>query len=50
MGGENVFNGVVVIGVLTHGSLTRKDLLRDATVCALTSFVTPWLYSGKTHD
>jgi inosine/xanthosine triphosphatase len=50
MGGENVFNGIGVIGVLTHGSLTRKDVLRDATVCALTSFVTPWLYSGKTHD
>ena len=47
MGGENVFNGIGVIGVLTRGSLTRKDVLRDATVCVLTSFVSPWLYSGR---
>ncbi|HEX9913390.1 MAG TPA: inosine/xanthosine triphosphatase [Candidatus Bathyarchaeia archaeon] len=50
VGGENVFNGIGVIGVLTRRSLTRKDVIRDATVCALTSFVTPWLYSDKNRD
>jgi len=44
MGEENVFDGVGVVGVMTQRRLTRKDIMRDAVVCALTRFTVPHLY------
>jgi inosine/xanthosine triphosphatase len=44
MGEENVFDGVGVVGVMTQRRLTRKDIMRDAVVCALTRFTAPHLY------
>lgn len=44
LGGENLFQGVGVIGVLTQGKLTRTTILRDAVICALTRFLSPQFY------
>jgi inosine/xanthosine triphosphatase len=44
LGGENLFQGEGVIGVLTKGRLTRTTILRDAVVCALAQFISPQFY------
>jgi non-canonical (house-cleaning) NTP pyrophosphatase len=44
MGEKNVFDDVGIVGVMTQRRLTRKDIMRDAVVCALTRFTAPHLY------
>ena len=46
LGVEDVFTKQGVIGVLTRGAIDRRELLADAVVCALTTFLKPSYYSN----